>query len=74
LRHSDCQECQALWRWYASATTDHICLENKLRLAALKHDLERVAILTPEVEMAVKLRDAGREAVRLHEAEPHAVP
>ena len=74
MLNANCKECQALWRWYATATTDHIGLDSKLRLAASEHNLERLAILTREVEIAAKLRDAGREAIRLHEADPHPMP
>ena len=74
MPNANCKECQALWRWYAIATTNHIELDSELRLAALEHNLERVTILTTEVEIALKLRDAGREAIRLHEAEPHRMP
>ncbi len=69
--HSDCPECQRLWRDYAAATTEHIRLDGKLRLAALDFDHEQVALLTPQSEAAGNSRKKTREAIRQHERNEH---
>jgi hypothetical protein len=71
--YSDCEECQRLWREYAVATTNHIRLDSKLRLAALERDLEGIRMLTIEVETAERERAASRDVLRRHEAEAHSV-
>jgi hypothetical protein len=57
-----------LWQEYARATTDHIRLDSKLRLAALSHDQAAIVVLTHEVESAEEQREWTREAIRKHEA------
>jgi hypothetical protein len=69
---NNCEGCQRLWRDYSHATTDHIRLDSKLRLAALERDSERIAGLTLRVEAAELARSAARDAIRKHEAELHA--
>ena len=67
-----CETCQRLWREYSSATTEHVKLENKLRLAALKRDYEGLKELTLKVEQAVHARETAREDIRLHEVMMHS--
>jgi hypothetical protein len=55
----------------ARATTDHIRLDGKLRLAALSHDQEVIVVLTRQVENAEEQREWGREAIRKHESTAH---
>jgi hypothetical protein len=45
----------------------HIQLENKLRLSALRNDLEDFESLTHETEGAEKIRTQLRDAIRQHE-------
>jgi hypothetical protein len=68
LRSPVCEECHRFWQEYASATTEHIRLDSKLRLAALSHEHELIPSLTQEVETAGALRESTREAIRKHEA------
>jgi hypothetical protein len=56
----DCDECRRLWREFARSTTAAIHIENKLKLAALQHEHEKVAILTLEAETAFAARDIAR--------------
>ena len=68
LEKSRFEECHSLWQEYASATTEHIRLDSKLRLAALSHEQEGIPPLTKQVESAGALRESTREAIRQHEA------
>jgi hypothetical protein len=61
---ADCPECQCLWHAYSAATTAHIKLEGKLRIAALSHNEASVIALTPEVDAAALDRSAARTAIR----------
>jgi hypothetical protein len=67
-----CEECRDLWRVYGLATTAHIRLQSKLRIAALEDDLDEIAALTPQLEAAEKARADQREAIRRHEQTAHA--
>jgi hypothetical protein len=62
-----CEECKELWRKYGLATTVHVQLENKLRLAALQGDTDRIESLTLETEGAEKIRGGLRQAIYQHE-------
>ena len=64
-------ECQRLWREYAKATTAHIGLESKRKLAELAQDPDALAALAPRVEAADVTRKAAREAICNHEHEFH---
>ncbi|HUK17675.1 MAG TPA: hypothetical protein VLW65_14725 [Bryobacteraceae bacterium] len=64
-------ECQRLWREYAKATTAHIRLESKRKLAELAQDRDALAALAPRVEAAGVTRKATREAICNHEHEFH---
>ena len=64
----DCEECQRLWRDYGAAILAHVAFENKLRLAALSHETEKIAILTLAAEDAQSKRESLREAIRKHDA------
>jgi hypothetical protein len=68
---NDCAECIRLWREYATATTDHIALEGKLRIAVIAHDSARVAAISPEVGQAGLKRSAARDAIKAHEQDAH---
>jgi hypothetical protein len=68
---SNCPECVRLWREYAAATTEHIRLEGKLRIAELSYDAERVAVLRPQVQEASRLRAAARSSISTHEQAAH---
>jgi hypothetical protein len=68
---SSCAECQRLWHEYSVATAEHISLDNKLSIAALRHDEATVRDLAPDVEAAVMRRSAAREAIKAHEASVH---
>jgi hypothetical protein len=61
-------ECIKLWRAYSAATTEHIQLDDKLRLAALKHDLEQIVPLNIQVEAAERARTGARDTIRAHKA------
>jgi hypothetical protein len=67
----DCAHCHRLRLEYYRATTEHIKLEGKLKLAALEHDDETVAVLAPEVEQAAAKRSVARQAIKDHEAVAH---
>lgn len=70
---ADCEECQGLWREYASATTEHIQSDNKLRFAALERDYEAIKQLTPGTDAAEKNRSDLRTALADHENAAHAI-
>jgi hypothetical protein len=70
-RMNDCAECIRLWREYATATTDHIGLEGKMRIAMIAHDSARVALLSPQVAGADVKRTAARNAIEVHERHAH---
>jgi hypothetical protein len=72
MPNQTCYECQRLWQEYARATTDHIRLDSKLRVAALSRDQDAILTLTHQVESAEERREWAREAIRKHEATPHA--
>jgi len=67
LSDPNCEECQRLWQEYAQATTAHIKLDSKLRLAAIGHEHEQVPELTRQVEKAGALRASLREAIQKHD-------
>lgn len=67
-----CEECKRLWREYASATTEHIWSNNKLRLAAQERDCEAIKYLTPGNDAAEKNRSDRRTAIADHENAEHA--
>ena len=64
-----CEECRRLWQTYAADTTEHVRLGNKLQLAVLKHDVDAIALLTPQVELAGEKRQSSRETIRGHETQ-----
>ena len=74
LKKPMCKDCHSLWQEYASATTEHITLDSKLRLAALSHDHEVIPVLTQQVETAGAARESRREAIRKHEATHEGTP
>jgi len=63
-----CEECDRLWREYASATVEHVRLESKLRLAALCHEDEKIEALTLDAEQAGITRRGWLDSIRKHEA------
>jgi hypothetical protein len=73
MPNQTCDECHRLWQEYARATTDHVRLDNKLRLAALTHDPKAIQVLTHQIEGAEEQREWAREAIRKHEASGHAM-
>jgi hypothetical protein len=66
-----CEECGRLWRELANATGAAIRIDNKLKIAAIQRDYEKVTILTLETETAFAVRDQAREMIRLHEVAEH---
>jgi hypothetical protein len=62
-----CEECRRQWQTYAADTTEHVRLGNKLQLAVLEHDVDAIALLTPQVELAGEKRQSSRETIRGHE-------
>ena len=66
-----CGECRRLWREYAEATTAHVQLDNKLRLAALTGDCTTVQVLAPQTEKAQDTRILLREIIRAHDFHSH---
>jgi hypothetical protein len=66
-----CAQCDRLWREYAQATTTHIHLTGKYRIAQLQYDDSRIKEIAPMVHAAENSRDAAREAIRQHEAKDH---
>lgn len=66
-----CDECKRLWGELGDATAIAIRLDNKLKLAALQHNYEKMKILAPQTKAAFVVRDQAREKVRLHEAAEH---
>jgi hypothetical protein len=73
LKAPDCPECVRLWREYQSATTNHIHLCGKHRIAELQRDYDREATLAGMVTEAEDQRNAARNAIRQHEVEAHGV-
>jgi hypothetical protein len=67
----NCPECERLWREYSSATIAHVSIENKLQLAALKFEHDKVVQLTPMVEEANRNRVELRKAIAEHERIAH---
>jgi hypothetical protein len=66
-----CDECRNLWRDYAAATSSHIQLDNKLKLAALTGDNAKMGVLTPLTEEAEATRKLLRETIRTHDLQVH---
>jgi hypothetical protein len=62
-----CEECRRLWQTYAADTNEDVRLGNKLQLAVLKHEIDAIALLTPQLELAGKKRQSSREVIRGHE-------
>jgi hypothetical protein len=71
LMNDQCDECRRLWREYATATTAHIQLDNKLKLAALTGDNAKVRVLTPQTEKAENTRKVLRGTIRAHDLQVH---
>jgi hypothetical protein len=69
-----CPECEQLWHQYATATTIHVQLENKLRFAALQNDPDQIETLTRQTETAEKVRMELRESIRKHEGSHESGP
>ena len=68
----ECAECVRLWRTYANATTDHVNLEDQLKVAAKKQPWpSALRSLTLSVEASARVREIAREAIRTHEAVAH---
>ena len=67
----DCQDCQQLWHAYAQATTRHIELTGKQRIAQLRREQEIIQQLEPEVVAAEQARNDARESIRRHELDVH---
>ena len=67
----NCEECARLWKEYARATTAHLRVDSKLRVAALAHDSQQIIALTPELEAAESSRTLLREAIHEHERLAH---
>jgi hypothetical protein len=67
-----CHDCERLWRELALATAEHLRAEDRLKRAALEHDAETLAVLTPKAEAAAAARERARLAIRQHEAMVHA--
>lgn len=71
MRDENCPECQRLWREYAEATTEHIRLDGKLKLAVLERNRLTIPSLTADVENALQRKSASRGAIRQHESSIH---
>jgi len=69
---SGCAECERLWQEYSRATSDHIRLEGKLKVAALSYDPDQVSTLSALVQRAAGERTAARDAVNSHTTSGHA--
>jgi hypothetical protein len=69
--YQDCSECQRLWDEYGSAIRAHVQIDNKLRIAALRHHGEEIKVLTPRYEDAEAARNRLREAIKRHEESAH---
>jgi len=67
----NCPECERLRRECADAITEHVQKENRLQLAALQFEHEKVLQLTPMVEEAAKKRAQSREAIAEHKRTAH---
>jgi hypothetical protein len=67
VRNPNCDDCQRLWHEYAEATTAHIKLDNRLKLAALQNEDEKIPDMTLLTEQAGALRTSLREAILEHE-------
>jgi hypothetical protein len=67
MRVAGCEECRRLWQTYAADINEHVRLGNKFQLAVLKHDIDTIALLTPQVELAGKKRQSSRDVIRGHE-------
>jgi hypothetical protein len=71
MRIDSCAECARLWREYSTSTADHIRLDNKLGIAALRDEDDAVRLLAPEVEAALMRRSEARRAIQSHETAAH---
>src|SRR5262245_50604148 len=67
----DCQICHQLWRKHTFATREHVSLENKLRMAALRRDYDRHRALKVGVEAVDRERVRLRARIRAHDASAH---
>ena len=64
-------ECQRLRRAYSVATTQHIRVEGKLKLANMCHDTEGIMDLIPQEQEAALKRSVTRYAIEAHERAEH---
>jgi hypothetical protein len=69
--NSDCLQCVALWRDYATSTQAHFALESRLQLAGLDHDHAVVKRLLPEAQAAAERRSELRQQIQEHEHVVH---
>ena len=66
-----CAVCTRLWDEYAEAISEHLKLDNKLRLARLSAEPEITQELTQSVTKSSQKRMALREQIGVHDVELH---
>lgn len=67
----DCADCERLWHEYGAATTEHIKVMGKQRIAHLGHDAESERDLDATVKAAELSRASTSTAIQEHEAVAH---
>jgi hypothetical protein len=67
--NAPCHECCRLWREFASATIEHIRLDNKLRIATFQGNAPEK--LTKQTESAAAERARSKQAISQHQKRAH---
>jgi hypothetical protein len=65
-----CSKCVELWKEYGILTRAHVELLRQQE-QCVGRNLERFRFLDPMIEVAAKLRDGARSALKAHLAEDH---
>lgn len=63
---SPCQECDRLREEYANAVFAYVRLDNRMKMAALRYEVEAAAELTMAVSAALTRRDAALKKFQEH--------
>ncbi len=66
MREIACQECGRLREEYGNAVFDYVKLDNRIKMAALRDEVDAVAELAKRVEIAMVRRDLALERFREH--------
>lgn len=73
MPNEECPECVRLWSELANAALECARLENKLKLAVLKHHPAEVGELQAQFQAADHNREAARAEFTQHQAKVHCM-